>query len=80
METWRRSQFVVCHWDSRLMTQHREVQEDRISICVTSPCKLLAIPTIARSTGLELGAAVKTTFINKSLKNYKCHLRTSFLA
>lgn len=57
-DNWIRPQFVICHWDSKLFERCIGIKEDRIAIYVSSPSKLLGIPTIAKSTGIEQQKAV----------------------
>lgn len=67
LESYVRPEFAACHWDSKLFHRCGGSKEDRIAIYVSSPTKLLAIPAIKRSTGLEQKAAVVQALTKWSL-------------
>ena len=69
LESYVRPEFVACHWDSKLFHRCGGSKEDRIAIYVSSPTKLLAIPAIKRSTGLEQKAAVVQALTKWSLND-----------
>ena len=55
---WRKPSHPIVHWDSKMIKYLGGKQEERIAILVSSPPKLLGIPAIGSSTGVDQKNAV----------------------